>query len=96
MKIIVTVMHWLMLSCKRATQLMEKKMHFGLNPVEKMQLKLHKKACKFCTAYEKQNEIIDKVLQEGMAEHIQGHNLSEEEKERMMETVRKSDSISHS
>ncbi len=89
-------MHWLMLSCKRATQLMEKKMHFGLSPIEKMQLKLHKKACKYCTAYEKQNEIIDQVLQENMAEKVQAYCLSEEEKQRMMETVRKSDSISPS
>lgn len=83
MNIVSTFMHWLMLSCKRATQLMEKKMHFGLNPFEKLQLSLHKKACQYCAAYEKQNEIIDQVLQDGLADHVSPHCLSTEEKEQM-------------
>lgn len=88
MKIVTVFMHWLMLSCKRATQLIEKKMHFGLNPLEKFQLHLHKQACKYCAAFEKQNEVIDQILQNGMDEHLNHHNLAEKEKEGMKAAVR--------
>jgi len=87
MKIIITFMHWLMLSCKRATQLMEKSMHFGLNPIEKVQLSMHKKACKYCKAYEKQNKIIESILQEGLENHVHAPSLSEDNKKNMLEEI---------
>lgn len=74
-------MHWIMLSCKRSAQLMEKKLQFGLSPVEKLQLSMHKKACKYCTAFEKQNEFIEEILNQsiGSSEVPQQH-LSDPEK----------------
>ena len=56
------LMHILFLSCLKATELIEKKMHFKLSATEKIQLKLHKMMCDACTQYEKQSLIIEKGI----------------------------------
>jgi len=56
------LMHILFLSCKKATELIEKKLHFKLSIIEKMQLKMHKMMCNACTNYEKQSELIQKGI----------------------------------
>jgi hypothetical protein len=56
------IMHILFLSCIKATELIEKKLHFKLSFAEKIQLKLHKMMCDACTKYEKQSDVIDKAL----------------------------------
>jgi glucose-6-phosphate-specific signal transduction histidine kinase len=56
------IMQWLMLSCRKATELIEKKLLTNLSFREKVQLKMHKSFCDACTAYEKQSKLIDKLL----------------------------------
>jgi len=56
------LMHILFLSCLKATELIEKKMHFKLSIVEKLQLKVHKSMCDACRNYEKQNYFIEKAI----------------------------------
>lgn len=56
------LMNTLMLSCRKATELMEKKMNVNLKFVEKFQLFLHTRMCDACTLYEKQSQFIDIVL----------------------------------
>ena len=51
-----------MLSCKKATELIEKKLLVNISFKEKVQLKMHKSFCDACTAYEKQSRLIDKLL----------------------------------
>jgi len=46
----------------KATELIEKKLHFKLSFSEKMQLKMHKMMCDACTKYEKQSDVLDKTL----------------------------------
>lgn len=65
------IMHILFLSCLKATELIEKKLHFKLSTKKKLQLKVHKMMCDACTNYEKQNIIIEKSI---------AHQQSEEEK----------------
>jgi hypothetical protein len=53
----------LMISCKKATELIEKKsvvteLTFG----EKLQLRMHTAMCKACTNYQKQSIFIDNAL----------------------------------
>lgn len=55
-------MHWLFLSCLKATELIEKKMSFRLSSKEKMQLMMHKAMCEACSRYEKQSQLIDEVI----------------------------------
>lgn len=56
------IMHKLFLSCLRATELVEKKMHFGLTARESLQLKMHKMMCDACSSYEKQSLFLEKGI----------------------------------
>ncbi len=51
-----------MLSCKKATELIEKQSLVGLSAKEKFRLHLHTSMCDGCTAYQKQSLLIDKLL----------------------------------
>lgn len=55
-------MHILFLSCKKATEMIEKKLNFRLSWYEKIQLESHKMMCNACTNYEKQSELIEKGI----------------------------------
>lgn len=54
----------IMLSCLKATELIEKKNFLGLTGYEKMKLFFHKSMCSACAAYEKQSRLLDKILRE--------------------------------
>ena len=56
------LMTYLMLSCRKATELIEKKIGFSLNPLEKTQLFLHTSMCNACRTYEKQSKSLDQIL----------------------------------
>ena len=55
-------MHRLFLSCLKATELIEKKLHFKLSGKEKLQLKMHKMMCDACSSYEKQSIFLEKGI----------------------------------
>jgi hypothetical protein len=59
--------HYLMLSCKKETELNEKKSVLGLGWKENMQLKIHTKMCAACTNYQRQSKDIDCILEK----HVQ-------------------------
>ncbi len=52
-----------MLSCRKATELMEKKQHAGLSLMEKLKLKVHAKVCNGCREYSSQSKLMEKALQ---------------------------------
>lgn len=56
--------HIFVLSCRKATFLIEKRLHVPLSLVEKWQLKLHLRLCKFCTAYEEKAVFLDSVMKQ--------------------------------
>jgi hypothetical protein len=56
------IMNIFFLSCLRASQLMEKKLHFRLTRIEKLQLKMHEMICDACPRYEKQTGFIEKGI----------------------------------
>lgn len=55
-------MNYLMLSCKKATELIEKRTLIKLSFKEKVQLRMHKSMCDACNAYEKESRKIDDLL----------------------------------
>ena len=57
-----------MLSCKRATELIEKKSLVGLTVKENARLHMHTAMCDGCTAYRKQSLLIDRLLQHHITE----------------------------
>lgn len=56
----------LFLSCLKATELIEKKFHFKLSTMEKLQLKMHKMMCEACTKYDKQSSLLEKGISEAL------------------------------
>lgn len=56
------IMNWLLLSCKTATELVEKKSLRGLSRKENVRLKIHTAMCNSCTNYQEQSLLIDKIL----------------------------------
>lgn len=57
-----------MLSCKKATELMEKQSLVGLSVKERIRLRLHTSMCDGCTAYQKQSLLIDKLLRHNLTQ----------------------------
>ena len=57
------LMNYLMLSCKKATELIEKRSILILSLKENIQLKVHTKMCDTCTNYQKQSKEIDVILE---------------------------------
>ncbi len=56
------LINFLMLSCKKASALIDRKSLFGLTRKENVMLKMHTALCDACAAYEKQSKLIDNVL----------------------------------
>jgi len=58
-----TLMHTLMLSCRKASELIDKKSMVKLSFKENIQLHLHTSMCAGCKAYQKQSKVLDHLLQ---------------------------------
>lgn len=76
------ILHILMLSCKKATMLIEKSLLVKLSLKENVQLTLHKSMCDACTAYEKQSRKMDEILKHHIHDNqnsdaVQNENLKE-------------------
>jgi predicted anti-sigma-YlaC factor YlaD len=84
-------MNILMLSCKKATELIEKKLHFKLSKVESVQLVLHKSMCEACKAYEKQSQLLDKVLSKELSssDSYPIENITTEFKQNLIKRIKK-------
>lgn len=51
-----------MISCDKATELVEKKSSIGISLIELIQLRFHNLICKGCKIYETQSKLIDNYL----------------------------------
>jgi len=68
----------MMISCKKATALIEKKQTVGISIIEKLQLGSHALICKGCQHYERQSLIINDLLNnymKGQASHYSQGDL---------------------
>ncbi len=71
------LMNYLMLSCRKATMLIEKKLLVKLSFKERVQLTMHKTMCDACTAYEKQSIELDRILHKHVIDHETADNVIE-------------------
>jgi hypothetical protein len=88
------LMNWFMLSCRKATELTEKKSLRGLKGTEKFQLLLHTSMCDACSLYYKQSHFIDKVLEHQSNPELKGKQpagkrLSSESKKEIISNLEK-------
>ena len=71
------IMDILFLSCLKASELIDKKMHINLTFTERVQLKAHKMMCDACTAYEKQSLLLEKGIEQHL--HQKGEKIDIEQ-----------------
>ncbi|HFA51471.1 MAG TPA: hypothetical protein ENJ95_20855 [Bacteroidetes bacterium] len=84
------MMNKLMLSCKAATELMEKKYRGELTFKEKMQLSFHTAMCGACRRYEEQSRFIERLFrskQEGPAENAAKEEGAKELEEKILQRL---------
>lgn len=83
-----------MLSCKKASSLIDKKSAIGLSLVEKIQLAMHTSMCETCSAYEKQSKFMDSAIKNHLdAKYTSGNlphkSLSERSKQKIINGLEK-------
>lgn len=82
----------LLLSCKKVTQLIEKRKLFGnLSWVQQLQLKMHVSMCKACQNYMHQSDILDEAMDQHFQQHEKTsthHSLSDDAKNEIMELLK--------
>ena len=88
-KLMKKMMNILMLSCKKATELIEKRLIIKLSIIEKIQLKMHTAVCSQCSAYEKQSEIIENSISKIQQASKEKLKLSSEKKEQILKQLEK-------
>jgi hypothetical protein len=85
------LMNFLMLSCKRATALIEKKKLNQLSKKEQLQLKMHTSMCKACSAYSLQSDIMDNSLERYWSKNntVEKKTISESSNEKIIDQLNK-------
>ena len=63
------LMSLLLLPCKRATELVEKRSVAGLTLMERFRLKLHTSMCHACSEYALQSQFLQKAIHNWFSEH---------------------------
>lgn len=63
----MNIMNAMMLSCVKATQLMEMKEVVPLGFIKKMQLHMHTAMCSGCRNYMKQSQLINQLLHKNLS-----------------------------
>lgn len=66
-----------MLSCRKASGLIEKQLNFSLGPVEKIQLFMHTSMCDACKSYQKQSKDMESLLNDHIHSDIEQDSPSE-------------------
>lgn len=62
-------MNVLMISCKKATELTEKRIHFGLTLSESLQWWMHTAMCSACRRYSKQSAFVEKAMEKAITDN---------------------------
>ncbi len=69
----------LMISCLKATELVEKNSLFGLSLIELFELRIHNYICKGCKLYETQSKYIDEMLIKKFSYNSLDYNIHQDE-----------------
>ncbi len=83
-------MNKLMLSCKKATELIEKKAAKKLGLIEAIRLRMHTLMCSACAAYEKHSHTLDQVLSKWTKKEENNKNktLSDDVKSKIINKIK--------
>lgn len=83
------LIHIFVLSCRRATLLIEKSQSKKLGPIQRMQLSFHLKLCDGCLQYQEQSKFIEDLLQKDhdTLSKLSGMKLSDKSKELIQKAI---------
>ena len=86
-----SIVHFFVLSCLKATLLIEKRNVLPLSILQRIQLKLHLRICDKCSKYEKQSEVIDTILKKRLKKEnlVNKDALSQEFKSKINSEIQK-------
>ncbi len=73
------IIHFFVLSCKKATLLIEKQLHAPLSPIEKVQLRTHLSLCKNCISYKSKADFINRLLTDEQKKAQDENHFTEQE-----------------
>lgn len=82
-----TLLHLVILSCKRASFLIEKQQGRPLSFFDNAQLKLHLKLCSECFHFQKQSLLITSILKSNHKSHLTEFKLPDEAKNRLKKAL---------
>ncbi len=77
-----------MMSCKKATEIIEKSKITKLSMLEVMGLRFHLSMCKDCSNYQKLSSQIDALLSETPSDSL-NMSLDEQQKQKIIELIKK-------
>lgn len=81
--------HIFVLSCTKATYLIEKQLHTKLSFIEQIQLRIHLSMCSYCSNYSKKAELLDKLTKDIVQENDVKTIFSSSEIEKFKKNVYK-------
>jgi len=83
------LIHLIVLSCKRASLLIEKGHHQPLSFIDRIQLKMHLSICDKCTEYQKQSFLIENSMKNNIGYFltVSGFKLSDASKTRIQKAI---------
>ena len=80
------------MSCKKVTELVEKRKVIALSTMEKLQMNLHITMCQACRAYQQQSGLIDKAIDRLHIKSSKSNKkLTPEVKEKIIKGLKKSE-----
>jgi len=86
-----TIMDKMANSCKKTTELIDRKTIVPLSLKEKLQLYFHTSMCNTCKSYQHQSQFIDKAVSKlFQGESQKNTSLSIEAKQKMIDNIKKS------
>jgi len=82
-------MDTLMISCRKATELTEKRIHFGLTIGEFVRWRMHTALCSACRRYSKQSVIIEKALERTVSSNSATPEVSDSDVQKVLKKILK-------
>ena len=80
-------MKFMMISCKRATELVDKRRAVGLSMLERLKLGMHTAMCDACRLYEEQSTKIDALLGKELGKPSDPGNVTDEHAAQLAERI---------
>ena len=82
-------MNALMISCKKATELTEKRIHFGLTLSESFQWRMHTAMCSACRLYSKQSAFIERTIEKKVSDDSHTPVVSDTDAQKLIKKILK-------